>query len=287
MLVAKEKGWFAEKNLDVEYVRGQGASAVAPLVASGERDMAQMSSPAVVLGAARDYPVTIVGVASTVSPIYLIADEDIKQPTDLYGKRMGVQIEQFEGAVWKAFVAAAGLDESKIEVVPTKPGQYVLFIDGRLDALVTFYLDVSTVEILDKHPGKETVLPLQKWVPTYGHVVIANDTFRKEHPDAVRGFLDVWARATAYTVAHQDEALGLLRDKCPELTPKASKFAIDIYVQIWRTAYHREHGVLSFDGEGVERTKEVLVKGGLMDDADISDHYTQEYLPDPPVRFGQ
>jgi NitT/TauT family transport system substrate-binding protein len=283
MFLANERGWFAEKGLKVNHVRGQGGSATTPLVASGERDIASLSAPPVILGAGQDYPLTVVGVASTESPVYLLAEEDIKQPRDLYGKRVGVQIEQFEGAVWKAFLAATQLDESRIDVVPTKPGQEGLFIDQRLDALVMFYLDPLTVEVLAKHPGTESVLPMQRWVPTYGHTMVVNNDFLNENPEAVRAFLEVWARGMKFVSDNHDEAVQILERQCRELSHEAAQFEIDVFVDAWLGDYQREHGLLTFDPQGLERTKRVLVQGDLMEDVDISDHYTTEYLPKTPV----
>jgi NitT/TauT family transport system substrate-binding protein len=116
--IAEKQGYWDQAGVDVRYVRGQGGSGTLPLVASGERDMAEISAPPVVLGAADDLPVTVVGVAAAESPVVLFADGSIKKPEDLYGKTVAVQSGEFEGGVWEAFVKKTGLDVSKIKTVP-------------------------------------------------------------------------------------------------------------------------------------------------------------------------
>jgi NitT/TauT family transport system substrate-binding protein len=281
--IAESKGYWAEENVDVRYVRGQGGSGTLPLVASGERDMAEISGPPVVLGAAEELPVTVVGVAAAESPVVLFADGAIKKPEDLYGKTVAVQSGEFEGGVWDAFVKKTGLDVSKIKTVPASGTSNVLFIDKKVDAFISFYLDPATYSLTEERQGEETLFFMQEYVPTYGHTIVANNKFLQENPEAVRGFLRGWAKATQYATANPDEALKLLTSNCPELGDEPAKFTLDAYIDSWNDDGHKTNGYLTFTPEGFQQTQQVLVEAGLTEAADLSKLTKTEYLPDPPV----
>jgi NitT/TauT family transport system substrate-binding protein len=283
--LAQEKGYFTDENLDVRYVRGEGGSGTLPLVASGERDIAEISAPPVVLGAAEDLPVTVVGVMATQSPVVLFADGSITTPQDLQGKRVAVQTGEFEGGVWDAFVAKTGLDPSQIEVVPATGTSNVVFIDHQVDAFISFYLDPATVSLTDGRNGEETLFFMRDYVPTYGHTIVVNDDYLRENGDAVRGFNTAWANAMKYATEHRDEALDLLASNCPELDAPSAEFSLDAYIDSWNDEYHRQNGYLTFDAKGFEETARVLVDGGLLDEAAAgSVQMSTDYLPDPPIK---
>ncbi len=283
MFVGESEGWFEDAKLNVKYVEGKGGAAVVPLVASGEQDMSILAATAAMPAMAREIPVTIVGIDAPVSPFYLVGEAGMDSPKDLHGKSVGVQVGEVEGAAWESFVAANDLDESKIKVVPMKPGQEPLFIDGRVDAMLRYYQAPGTPELLEQHPGEESLFPLQESVPTYGDSIVVSNKFLKSDPDGLERFLGVWAKAQKQVIDDQDAARSLLAEKCPELPQSDVDFLVDIFVEGWLAGNHRKDGLLTFDKEGIEQTADTLVRGGLMEDVDISNAYTDEYLPSPPV----
>lgn len=280
--VGEQKGMFSAENLAVSYVRGQGGSATVPLVGTGEQDLAILSAPPVMLGAGQGLPITVVGVAATGSPVNIYADPSIKTPKDLEGKTLAVQTDQFEGAVWNAFVAKTGIDASKVHVIQSTDASTTEFVAKRIDAIVAFSATPSSLALTQREGGV-TVLPTQDYVPTYGHTLVANNKYLSSHGDTVRAFERAWAKATAYAVAHPDEALSLLESKCGDLSPESAKYTLDQYLAAYSSPQSKQNGYLSFTEDGLNATKSVLVNAKLMDDVDLSDYVSLDYLPNPPI----
>lgn len=284
-LWADSLGYFEDEALAVEHVPGTGSSDALPLIGAGEQDMGQISGPPLVLGVPEGLPVTVVGVPMTESPVVIFADGSIKEPKDLEGKIVVTQGGQFEGAVWEAWAKEMGIDRSTIEEIPAPPESGEMFIGHRVDAFVQFYPGPSTVAFTTGRSGEETIFFVQEVLPNYGHSIVVNQRFLSEHPEAVRGFLRAWARGMKYTIDHPDESMDLVLDQCQELQGdrEVIDHSISTYVDLWASSQAQEDGLLSFTAEGWESTKRLLVDGGLMEDTDISDLYTLEYLPDPPI----
>lgn len=278
----QEQGIFADHDIDLTYTRGQGGSSTTPLVASGEFDMGILSAPPVIIGAGEGLPITMVGVAATESPVTILADPSISTPQDLEGRSIAVQTDQFEGAVWKSFIAATGIDESRINVIPSDDAAQTQFLAGDIDAIVTFYPTPSTEAFLSGRPGLN-VIRMQDYVPTYGHSFVANNRFLSENGDAVKSFTTAWAESAKYAIEHRDESLALLESNCPELDSAAAEFSLDAYIAEYDRPYSRENGYGSFDLAGVESTQKILVDGGLTDGVPVGDFATLDYQPDPAV----
>jgi len=280
--LGQDQGLFADQGIDLTFERGQGGSTTTPLVAQGEYDLAILSAPPVILGAGQGLPITVVGVAASQSPVAILADTSITEPADLAGKTVAVQTDQFEGSVFESFLAAEGMSDSDLTIVPSDDAASAQFLSGDIDAIVTFYPTPSTLGLMDRSGGVSTIM-LQDYVPTYGHTIVASNDFLADNGDAVTGFTTAWAEATKYAEEHPDEALETLTSNCPELDADAAQFTLDAYLDAYQSDYATENGYLAFDPEGLDETAQVLVDGGLMDETDLSEYSTQDFLPDPVV----
>jgi ABC-type nitrate/sulfonate/bicarbonate transport system substrate-binding protein len=284
ILWAEEQGYFAEEGLKVEFVAGDGSSAVLPLLASGNFDLAQLSAPPVVLAAAEDYPITVVGVQMPDSPNVVIADGSITEPAQIKGKKVGLQVGEFEEALWEAWFKANGIERSEIDEVPIADiGADVLFIDHQVDVILDFYTSGVIPSLTDGREGEETLWPIRDSLDVIGHTLVANNTFLAENPDAVRAFQRAFARGMLYTIQHPDETVDLILDKYPENERTATEWSVERYIEAWQAEGAGKDGFLVFEPALWDVTKGVLVDGGLMDDVDISDLYSTDYFPEPAV----
>lgn len=277
-----EQGIFADNGVDLTYDRGQGGSDTVPLVAAREFDIGIISAPPAVIGAGQGMPITIVGAASTIGPVTILADQSIKTPKDLEGHSISVQTDQFEGAVWDAYANATGIDVSKVNVMPADDASEAEFLGGKIDAFVVFYPTASTKAILDQRPNL-TVMPMQDNVPTYGHTFLANNAFLEENGDAAKGFVTGWAQSAKYVQDHYDESYQRLVSECPEVSPEALKFSMDAYFDSYTAPYSQEHGFGSFSVDGIEQTQKVLVDAGLAEATPVAEFTSEDYQPDEPV----
>lgn len=277
-----EQGIFKKNGIDLTYDRGQGGSDTVPLVASGEFDLGILSAAPTIIGAGQDMPVTMIGAAATDGPIAILADSSIKTPKDLEGKTLAVQTDQQEGAVWKAFVKATGINGDSINVVPSDDGTQADFLSGKVDAMVVFYPTASVYEFLQQRPDLN-VIKMQQYVPMYGHMMVMNDAYLSEHKDVAKGYVTAWAESAKYVIDNWDESYKLLVEKCPEVSPEALEYSMKAYFEGYQSDYAKKNGLGTFSLEGVEETQKVLVDAGLAESRPVSEFATTEYLPNPAI----
>src|SRR5688500_16357806 len=88
--IAKEAGYFAKEGLDVELIRVGGSTRMVAAMLGGSAPIIQAGAAAAVAAAAAGGDVVIIGATGTVSPFRLMARPEIKQPSDLRGKKAGI-----------------------------------------------------------------------------------------------------------------------------------------------------------------------------------------------------
>jgi NitT/TauT family transport system substrate-binding protein len=280
---ADELGYFAEEGVEVDY--GPGDPTLIEQLATQQIDIAQVPGPQAVQAYAEDLPITVVGVQLPESPLVILADADkgITEPADLEGKTVAVQVGEFEGSVWEAWALANDLDRSTIEEVPAGGTADVLFIDHQVDAFMDFYTSGAMVELTDGREGEETLFLVSDTLDIIGQSQAVHNDFLAEHPEAVAGFLRAWARGAEYAIGHRDETVDLILETFPELEEAGVEWSTDKYFDFWTSEQPMSGGLLSFTPEMWESTKQMLVDAALIEDLDVSELYTTEYLPDPPI----
>jgi NitT/TauT family transport system substrate-binding protein len=118
--------------------------------------------------------------------------------------------------------------------------------------------------------------------------MVVNNDFLEANPEAVRGFLRAWAKGMKDTVDDPQAAIDLIIETFPDKDNDegrvATEWSVEKYVESWVESAG-SGGFLTFTDEGWTSTKDAIVQGGLTngEDIDISNLYTDEYLPDPAV----
>jgi NitT/TauT family transport system substrate-binding protein len=88
--VAKEAGYFASEGLDVELIRVGGSTRMVAAMLGGSAPIIQAGASAAIAATGAGSDVVIVAATGKVSPFHLMARPEIKQPSDLRGKRAGI-----------------------------------------------------------------------------------------------------------------------------------------------------------------------------------------------------
>lgn len=88
--IAKEAGYFASEGLDVELVRVGGSTRIVAAMVGGSAPMIHAGASAALAATLAGSDVVIVAAVSNVSSFHVMARPEIKQPSDLKGKKAGI-----------------------------------------------------------------------------------------------------------------------------------------------------------------------------------------------------
>jgi NitT/TauT family transport system substrate-binding protein len=88
--IAKEAGYLGAEGLDVEMVRMGGSTRIVAAMLGGSAPIIHAGATASIAAAAAGSDAVIVASISRVSPFHLMVRPEIKQPSDLRGKKAGI-----------------------------------------------------------------------------------------------------------------------------------------------------------------------------------------------------
>ncbi len=88
--IAKEAGYFAAEGLEIELIRVGGSTRIVAAMLGGSAPIIHAGATASMAATAAGSDSVIIGCMSNVSPFHLMARPEIKQPSDLKGKKAGV-----------------------------------------------------------------------------------------------------------------------------------------------------------------------------------------------------
>ncbi|MDY0498796.1 ABC transporter substrate-binding protein [Pasteurella multocida] len=207
IIVAQQKGYFAQQGLDVEIVEPADPSLPPKLVAAGKADLAVDYQPQLQIQVAEDLPLTRVGtlVATPLNSLIVLEKSAIKSLADLKGKKIGYSVSGFEDSLLKAMLGSANLTDKDIEMVNVNWSLSPSLISGQVDAVIGGFRNFELNQMkLEKQPGR-ALYPEEHGVPVYDELIlVANKNTMST--EKISKFLTALEQATIYTLNHPQAA---------------------------------------------------------------------------------
>lgn len=149
---ADSKGYFTAAGIS-KVVMTPGPSTGAAELLSGKADVALSDSASVGAVIAKEQaPLKIIGATYQKNPFTILSLKDrgnIAKPADMKGKKIGVQ--DSNTALFKALLAANGIAEGDVTVVPVQYDPSVL-INGQVDGFVAYLTNEAVTVAAQGHP---------------------------------------------------------------------------------------------------------------------------------------
>lgn len=226
IIVAKEKGYFADQGLDVEVIAPADPSDPPKLVAAGKGDLAISYQPQLHMQVAEGLPLIRVGtlVSTPLNCLLVLKDGPIEKIADLKGKKVGFSVAGVEEALLSAILGKHGLSMSDIELVNVNWSLSPSLMSKQVDAVLGAYrnFELNQMEI-EKVPGRCFYVE-EEGVPTYDELIYIANPERMDK-DKTRRFLRAVELATQYIVNHPQESWKVFSATSKELQDQLNEMA--------------------------------------------------------------
>ncbi len=244
--VAKEKGYFKEKGIDVDIQVPANPDDPIKLAAVGKVDLAISYEPQVIIARSRDLPVTSIGIliSHPLSAIMYLKGSGIESAKDLKGKRLGYSVSGFEEAIIHAVTSYAGLKPEDFEKVNVNFNIVPSLLSGKVDAVAGAYRNYEKIQM--ELEGKEAglILPEENGVPTYYElVIVASEGTIKKKGNALKAFGDALQKGILYTIDHPQEALEIFYKYNPDTKSELNRKALFATLPYFARTQHQDSTV--------------------------------------------
>lgn len=236
--VAQEKGFFADRGLEVEFQHGFETDFL-KLVAAGEIPFAVGSGDQVILARAQDLSLTYVAAWYQKFPVVVFALQGagLGEPVALEGKRVG--IPGLFGAslvAWKALVYASGLDETTVTLDSIGFSQAAAVSEGRVDAAIDYIVN-GPIQL--RSAGQPVdVIAVSDYIDLPSNGLIVSETMINDRPDLIQSMTAAMLDGIRYTLANPDDAFAISLKAVPEAggdNEAINRAIFDASLGLWQT----------------------------------------------------
>lgn len=218
LVVARERGYFAEAGLEVDLVPPADPSAPPRLVAAGQADIAITYQPSLHQQVAQGLPVVRIGtlVATPLNSLVTLEDGPVKTLADLKGRVVGYSVGGFEDALLGAMLRTVGLTLEDVVLVNVNFALTPALLSGRVAAVIGAFRNFELNQIELEGSQGRAFFPEEHGVPPYDELIFIAARDQVERPELKR-FVSAIERAVLWMVNHPEEALEIFFEAYPDL----------------------------------------------------------------------
>jgi NitT/TauT family transport system substrate-binding protein len=223
--LGKERGYYSAEGIDITLNEGRGSANTVQVVAAGSDTFGMADAGSLMLVAAKGGDVKAVMSLLNTSGFAVIslAENGIKQPRDLEGKRLAVTAGDALTQLFPAVVKSNKLDMSKISLVQVDPASKVVAVlEKKADALLG---GIDDQYFLIKYKGFNPVGMrfADNGANTVGITIVATNETISKKPDMVRRFVRATQRSWEAARSDPDAAVAAARKVKPDLNAQSTK----------------------------------------------------------------
>lgn len=300
LIIAINKGYFAEEGLNVTYERGFGNADTISKLGTGKFDLAFSDMYNAMDFNEKNPNDKIIAVAVTQSkaPFAVLSfkENGINTPKDLQGKKLGAPAGDGPRKLFPLFAEEVGVDPTSVEWTTMEPKLRETFLlQGKVDAISGF--STSALPSLLKGGKKMEDISLFYYADNgldfYGNAILTRADFAKKNPEVVKAFVKGYFRGMQDVL--KDPTAGLdaviASDDSKLMDRNAEKVRLEVALKdLYITPEAEKIGMGAVDEKRLAKSIEQTIAGfKLKGKPTIADIYTSEYLPSkdlltiPPV----
>ena len=200
LIVAKERGYFAEQGLEVELIPPADPSSVPRLVAAGQADIGIHYQPSLYLDHQAGLPIKRFGtlIETPLNTVTVLSDGPIKDLKDLKGKTVGFSVSGFEDAMLGQMLRSVDLSIEDVTLINVNFALSQSLLSKQVDATIGGFRNFEITQIALEGGKAKAFLPEDHGVPLYDELVfiaksdqLGDDKFKRFLNAVERGALNL------------------------------------------------------------------------------------------------
>ena len=226
LVVALEKGFFAEAGLEVELIEPADPNDPPKLVAAGKAPVAVSYQPQLHIHAAEGLPLLRIGtlVATPLNTLLSLAKGPVKSIADLKGRKVGFSVGGFEDALLTAMLERHGLKLSDVTLINVNFSLSPALLSGQVDAVIGAYRNFELNQLaIEGYKGRAFYVE-EHGVPPYDELIIVANRDKLDDP-RLKPMLGALERAVQFMVNHPEEAWTIFAGHKAELNDELNRRA--------------------------------------------------------------
>jgi NitT/TauT family transport system substrate-binding protein len=259
--VALDKGYYAQRGLDVTLENSKGSGDSIAKVDTGRADAGLADAVPVIAATSRGARVKMVGMVFDKTPmtIFSHADAPLLKPKDLEGKTLGAPAGDSQRLAFPVFAKINNVDASKVTWVNIEPtAKYASIAEKRMDGIADY---TTGQPFVDKAtgPGKSARMPWSDFgFDLYAMSIIAGEKTMAEKPKQLKAFLEASYMGWRDVMSNPKEALAIFKKRVPEIDLTIIEANMMLGFDLMRTKNYADNGIGWIDEKKMCASTEIV-----------------------------
>lgn len=226
IILAREKGYFAEAGLEVEIVTPADPNDPPRMVAAGRVDLAVSYQPQLHLSRHAGLPLVRVGtlVETPLTCLVVLADGPVQSIPDLKGRKVGFAVAGVQEVMLNAMLAHHGLTPKDVEQINIGWSISPALMSRQVDAVIGAFRNFELNQLALEGKTGRCFFPEAEGIPSYDELIYVADPTRMDAALIAR-FLTATERAALDIVNDPDTAWQIFRDTDKALDTDLNRLA--------------------------------------------------------------
>jgi NitT/TauT family transport system substrate-binding protein len=213
--VAIDKGYYKEEGLNVNIIPAKGTAQGIQNVESGIAQIGFTDIASLVVARAEGSTVKAVAVIYQKAPFCFFSLDpgaNVTKLKDFEGLKVGSNTGSYITNIARAMMRKEGLDPNKLQMESIEPSARIAMLaTGKIPAIDFFIITKPAMERAVKDKKVVTFLFADHGLDLYSNGIGAKESYLKEHPDVVKGFVKATLRGYQYAFQHKEEAAEIIQ----------------------------------------------------------------------------
>ena len=226
LIVAHQKGFFADEGLEVEFIEPANPNDPPKLVAAGEVDAGIFYQPQLQMHVGAGLPIRAVAtlVATPLNSLVVLADGPVREIADLRGGKVGFSIAGFEDVLLATMLERHGLSLDDVETVDINFNIVAALLSGRVDAVIGAFRNFEPAHMRLEGTEGRLFFPEEEGVPAYDELVVIAHAERAQSA-RMQAFARALERGVLHLVNHPEEGWEMFLAYRPDLDNDLNRLA--------------------------------------------------------------
>lgn len=218
LIIAQEKGYFADAGLEVEIIAPADPSAPPKLVAAGQADIAISYQPQLHLQIHEGLPLKRIGtlIATPLNCLLVLDDGPIKTLADLKGRKIGFSVAGVEEALLATMLGRYDILIEDIELINVNFALSPALMSGQVDAIIGAFRNFELNQMDIENVKGRCFYIEEEGVPSYDELIYVANPAKMDKDKIVR-FVHATELATQFIVNNPQKSWKIFSATSPEL----------------------------------------------------------------------
>ncbi|MGX4668846.1 ABC transporter substrate-binding protein [Cerasibacillus sp. JNUCC 74] len=225
LYVAKEKGYFKDEGLDVEF-KMPGEAGADQLVASGKADFGVSYQEGITEARVQDIPIISIAaiIQHNTSGFASLKEKNITKPRDFEDKTYGGWGAPVEKAVLSSLMKQEDANVEKVNIVNMGETDFFTAVNRDIDFAWIYYGWTGVeAELRNEELNMIYLTDYSEKLDYYTPVLATNEDMIKKDPETIKKFLSAVTKGYELAIDNPEEAANILIEAVPDLDEELVK----------------------------------------------------------------